>query len=56
MIYYNESVLLTIVKVIGTPTKMDKTTLNMHKGHFAKVCVQIDWTIIVVKKFNLNGN
>ncbi|KAG4982658.1 hypothetical protein JHK82_027516 [Glycine max] len=31
-VYYEENVLFTIASAIGTPIKVDKSTLNMHHG------------------------
>ncbi|XP_020235439.2 uncharacterized protein LOC109815203 [Cajanus cajan] len=56
MVFYNESVLLTIASAIGKPVKVDRNTLNMNRGRFARVCVEIDLDIPVVGKFNLNDH
>nr|KYP39632.1 hypothetical protein KK1_039063 [Cajanus cajan] len=39
MMYYDESVLLTIISTIGKPLKVDLNTVNMIRGCFTKVCV-----------------
>nr|KYP51188.1 Transposon TX1 uncharacterized [Cajanus cajan] len=54
MVYYNESVLLTIAAANGRPIKVDLNTLNMNRGRFARVCVEIDLNSPVVGKFCLN--
>nr|KYP60009.1 hypothetical protein KK1_015456 [Cajanus cajan] len=56
IVYYDESVLLSIASAIGTPIKVDTNTRNMTQGHFARVCVRIDLNVLVVEKFNLNAN
>ncbi|XP_020232532.1 uncharacterized protein LOC109812970 [Cajanus cajan] len=55
MVFYDESVLLTIASAIGKPIKVDLNTLNMTRGRFARVCVEIRLDQPVVGKFNLNG-
>nr|KYP67224.1 Transposon TX1 uncharacterized [Cajanus cajan] len=55
IMFYDESVLLTIASTIGTPIKVDLNTLNMARGRFARVCVEIELDKPVVGKFNLNG-
>ncbi|XP_020220999.1 uncharacterized protein LOC109803727 [Cajanus cajan] len=55
MMFYVESVLLTIASVIGKPLKVDLHTANMLRERFARVCVEVDLNTPVVGKFNLNG-
>nr|KYP69892.1 hypothetical protein KK1_009098 [Cajanus cajan] len=49
MVYYDESVLMSIASTIGTPIKMDTNTLTMFRGRFARVCVQINLNVPVVR-------
>nr|KYP69456.1 hypothetical protein KK1_008646 [Cajanus cajan] len=37
MVYYDESVLISIASTIGTTIKVDTNTLTMFRGHFARV-------------------
>ncbi|XP_020238813.1 uncharacterized protein LOC109817874 [Cajanus cajan] len=53
--FYDESVLLTIASAIGKPVKVDLNTLNMIRGRFARVCVEINLEEPVVGRFFLNG-
>ncbi|XP_020232073.1 uncharacterized protein LOC109812500 [Cajanus cajan] len=53
--FYDESVLLTIASAIRKPIKVDLNTLNMTRGRFARVCVEINLNEPVVGRFFLNG-
>nr|KYP61063.1 hypothetical protein KK1_023487 [Cajanus cajan] len=53
--FYDESVLLTIASAIGKPVKVDLNTLNMTRGRFPRVCVEINLNEPVVGRFFLNG-
>nr|KYP40980.1 Transposon TX1 uncharacterized [Cajanus cajan] len=55
VMFYDESVLLTIASAIGKPVKVDLNTLNMTRDRFARVCVEINLNVPVVGKFFLNG-
>ncbi|XP_020236520.1 uncharacterized protein LOC109816067 [Cajanus cajan] len=55
VMFYDESVLLTIALAIGKPVKVDLNTLNMTRGRFARVCVEINLNEPVVGRFFLNG-
>nr|KYP44877.1 hypothetical protein KK1_033618 [Cajanus cajan] len=55
MVYYDESVLISIAFAIGPPIKVDTNTLTMPRGRFARVCIQIDLNVPVVGKFCLNN-
>nr|KYP43663.1 Transposon TX1 uncharacterized [Cajanus cajan] len=55
VMFYDESVLLTIASAIGKPIKVDLNTLNMTRGRFARVCVEINLNEPVVGRFFLNG-
>jgi hypothetical protein len=56
LLYYDESVLLGLASVVGTPIKVDTNTLKVERGRFARVCVEIDLTMPVVGKVNVNGH
>ncbi|XP_057432086.1 uncharacterized protein LOC130724831 [Lotus japonicus] len=40
--FYEESFLLALAAVIGKPVKIDGATLDMHRGRYARVCVEIE--------------
>lgn len=40
--YYHQSILMGIAKGLGTPIKLDQTTLNFERARFARVCVEVD--------------
>ncbi|XP_027351305.1 uncharacterized protein LOC113862417 [Abrus precatorius] len=54
LMFYDQSVLLTIASALGKPIKVDVNTLNMTHGRFARVCVEIDLDKPVMGKFCLN--
>ncbi|CAJ2637226.1 unnamed protein product, partial [Trifolium pratense] len=56
LLYYDESVLLGLASVVGTPVKVDTNTLSVERGRFARICVEIDLTLPVVGKVNVNGH
>jgi hypothetical protein len=56
LVYYDESVLLGLASVLGTPIKVDTNTLKVERGRFARICVEIDLTLPVVGKVNVNGH
>lgn len=41
---------------IGTPVRVDRNTLGVARGRFARVCVEIELQKPVIGKFWLNGN
>nr|KYP69589.1 hypothetical protein KK1_008786 [Cajanus cajan] len=55
VMFYDESVLLTIASAIGKPVKVDLNTLNMTRGRFARVCVEINLNEPFIGRFFLNG-
>lgn len=42
LVYYDESFLLALASVVGTPIKVDRNTLKVERGRFARICVEID--------------
>lgn len=40
--YYDEDVLMALAEGIGKPMKIDYNTLQVSRGRFARVCVEID--------------
>nr|KYP46365.1 hypothetical protein KK1_032011 [Cajanus cajan] len=55
MVFYDEIVPLTIVSTIGRPIKVDLNTLNMTRGRFARIYVEIDFHKLALGRFNLNN-
>ena len=45
-----------MASTIGRPIKVDKNTLKVERGKFARVCVEVDLTIPVVEKIWVNGH
>lgn len=45
-----------LASVIGKPIRVDKDTLNVERGRFARVCLEIDLTQSVVGKFWIKDN
>ena len=56
MVYYDESVLLTLPEAIGVLIKVDLNTLNFARGKFARVCIEIDLTRPIIGKVWLDGH
>ncbi|KAK2412313.1 zinc ion binding / nucleic acid binding protein [Trifolium repens] len=48
--YYDESLLLALASAVGTPVKVDLHTLDVSRGKFARVCIEIDLDKPVVGK------
>ncbi|XP_045792034.1 uncharacterized protein LOC123886793 [Trifolium pratense] len=56
LLFYDESFLLALASTIGTPVKVDTNTLNVERGRFARICVEIDLTKPVVGKVWIHGH
>lgn len=52
--YYDEELLLRIARKIGEPVKVDSNTSLVTRGHFARVCVELDLTKPLLSKFKLH--
>ncbi|KAI5448579.1 hypothetical protein KIW84_015836 [Lathyrus oleraceus] len=50
------SVLLGLETVVGTPVRVYNNTLNVEKGMFVRICVEIDSTFSDVEKVSVNGH
>ncbi|XP_057456177.1 uncharacterized protein LOC130747298 [Lotus japonicus] len=46
--FYDKSFLMSVVRVIGRPIKVDMTTLSGDRGRFARICVELDLTKAVI--------
>lgn len=55
VLFFDESFVLAIASGIGKPIKVDMHTLRVARGHFARVCVEIDLKQLVVGKVGVNG-
>jgi hypothetical protein len=56
LVYYDESLLLALASMVGTPVKVDLHTLKVARGRFARMCVEIDLTKPVVGRVGINGD
>jgi hypothetical protein len=56
ILYYDESVLLGLASIVGTPMKVNMNTLNVERDRFARICVEIDLTLPVFGKINVNDH
>lgn len=54
LVYYDESFLLVLASTVGKPIKVDRNTLKIERGRFARICVEIDLNQPVVGKVWLN--
>ncbi|PNX93227.1 hypothetical protein L195_g016378 [Trifolium pratense] len=55
LVYYDESFLLAMASAVGKPIKVDTNTMNVERGKFARICVEIDLNEPVVGKVWLKG-
>ncbi|XP_057443803.1 uncharacterized protein LOC130735952 [Lotus japonicus] len=53
--WYHKKILMTLAKGVGKPIKVDMNTVDMNKGRFARVCVEIDLNLPVVGMLRLKG-
>lgn len=56
LVFYDESVLLSLASTIGKPIKVVMNTVNVECGKFARVCVEIDLSVPVVVKIWIMGH
>lgn len=56
LVYYDESFLLALASAVGKPIKVDRNTLKVERGRFARICVEIDLNQPVVGKVCLNDH
>ncbi|GAU41147.1 hypothetical protein TSUD_190470 [Trifolium subterraneum] len=56
LVFYDESVLLALGAAVGTPVKVDRNTLDVKRGRFARVCVEIDLNKPVISKVWIKGH
>lgn len=50
LFYYDESILMAMAATVGRPIKVDANTLDVRRGQFARVCVEIELTKPVIGK------
>lgn len=50
LLYYDDSFLMAMASSIGTLVMVDKNMQGVARGHFARVCVEIDLQRIVIGK------
>ena len=50
MVYYDESVLLTLAKAIGVPVRVDINIETFVGGKLVMVCVEVDLSKLVIGK------
>src|ERR1044072_8970720 len=53
--FYDESILCTLATSIGTPIRVDMNTIDMQRGKYARVCVEIDLNKPVLGMVGLRG-
>lgn len=56
LVYYDESFLLAMASAVGRPIKVDRNTLKVERGRFARICIEVDLTQPVVGKVWLKGH
>ena len=55
MVYYDESILLTLAEAIRVLVRVDLNTLNFARGKFVRVCMEVDSSCPVIGKVWLEG-
>ena len=53
--YYDLSVLVKVGEKIGKPIKIDYATSLVSRGHFARICIEVDLEKPLVSKFELRS-
>lgn len=53
--FYDEIILLTLASAVGTPIRVDMNTVDMQRGKYARVCVEIDLNSPVLGRVGLHG-
>ncbi|XP_057419027.1 uncharacterized protein LOC130713259 [Lotus japonicus] len=56
VVFYDESFLMSVAKVIGTPIRVDMHTLRGDRGRFARICVELDLTKPVIGKIGIEDS
>jgi len=56
LVFYNESFLMAMASTIGKPIKVDLHTLNVERGCFARICIEIDLDQLVLEKLWIKDN
>lgn len=56
LLWYDESFLRAMAAVIGTPVRVDRNTLGVARGRFARVCVEIELQKPVIGKIWVHGH
>lgn len=54
--YYDASFLMLAARLVGTPVRVDMNTLTAECGKFSRICVELDLTKPVLRKFLFEGN
>jgi hypothetical protein len=50
VVFYDEIFLLALASALGTPIKVDMNTVNVTRGKFARICIEVDLDKPVVGK------
>lgn len=56
LFYYDESVLMALAAAVGRPIKVDQNTLDVRRGQFARICVEIELNKPVIGKVWLRNH
>lgn len=56
LVHYDESFLLAMASAVGRPVKVDRNTLKVERGLFARICIKVGLTQPVVGKVWLKGH
>jgi len=50
LFFYDESILMALAAVVENPVRVDSNTLDVRRGCFARVCVEVDFNKPVAEK------
>lgn len=53
--FYHDEILLVLARGLGTPVKVDQTTLNFERARFARVCVEVNLSKPLKDTVKING-
>lgn len=55
LLYYDENI-LCLTFVVGIHVKKNTNILNVERGRFVRICMEIDLTLLIVEKVNVNDH
>ncbi|KAL8129323.1 hypothetical protein V2J09_018478 [Rumex salicifolius] len=56
VLLYEEQILLHLAFAIGAPIRVDKRTLHANRGRFARMCIKLDLSKLLIGAVIINGS